>query len=529
MDDFKPSRTKTYQYKQNGSVLLIALIMVAVVAILSGSILYMLKINIVQNKAIESYSNARNSAFLSLKTTLEANDYLYTNTPINSSVKNYNSGNSTVTVTSTVSSDLNNAIYPDSVKLNNASAILQYHVQMQVTAQAQNQANYIAIVNAPSQYRANNNLAANDTQNVNIPIVIKSNLNSAQLDANSQLIDGQAGYIGTININNITDKVTYTDLNAINYDLTFDSQSTGSNYVLTQGWRLENGNWYWNIIIYDVIKSEAWQTEINLTSLKETPSNFSTLFWTKILDKTQGGSNEYNPNTQYPGGSVVVFDNQTFISIQPIDINQTPYSNPQKWILIIPANSYPNWNYQWNSRYQAGDIITYFGLYFIRNTSGGWTYIDASTITNNPSYWSNKQQYNPGDRVAYNGHIFVNIQTSNKNPYQDEDHWRIVKENDEPFSYFDSKVEYYPGDQVNYNGNTFINISKTNKNPYQEDESWRILIPENQIPYYNSKIRYYPDDKIGYNGKIYIANIPYNQTISPNKRPPNNGWLEVTS
>jgi flagellar basal body-associated protein FliL len=54
-------------HREQGSVLLIALIIVAVVSILSGVILYMLKVSMVQNQAIENYNNARNAAFLSLK------------------------------------------------------------------------------------------------------------------------------------------------------------------------------------------------------------------------------------------------------------------------------------------------------------------------------------------------------------------------------------------------------------------------------------------------------------------------------
>ncbi|MDA0912074.1 MAG: hypothetical protein O2809_11075 [Proteobacteria bacterium] len=361
---------KIYNHREQGGVLLIALIIVAVVSILSGSILYMLKTSVVQNQAIENYNNARNSAFLSLKSNLEANDYLYTNTPVSSMVKNYSSGNSTITVTSTVLSNLNDAIFPDSVALNNPSAVLQYHVDMTVSAQSQHQINYVAIVNAPSQYRQKNDLLFPMTQNVNIPTLISTNLIASQLNGSGTLNDGLAGYFGTLTTNNTLYKLTYTDLQNNNYDLAFPENTS---YQLMQGWRVSNGDWLLGLYIYDVNNARAYQTEISLFDLKNlSQSNiFSSLTWQEIIGELLPPPAEYDPLLQYPKGTYISYDNQVFVSLKPINVgtNEDPYNNPNDWRLIIPAGAYPDWNT--NIKYYKGDIVTYNGVQYVAEADQG--------------------------------------------------------------------------------------------------------------------------------------------------------------
>ncbi|WP_440683725.1 hypothetical protein [Cysteiniphilum halobium] len=522
------------KYNQHGGVLLIALIIVAVVSILSGSILYMLKTSIVQNKAIENYNNSRNSAFLSLKDSLEVNDYVYSNTPVFSSVKNYSSGNSNVTVTSTVQSDLNEALFLDSIALNNASAVLQYHVTMQVSAQTQHQADYVAIVNAPSQYRQENDLTPQTTQNINIPTIILTNLNSAQqISGTGGLTDGQAGFWGTVDVDNsgtieTTGKeVVLSPASGSSYALKFEDNGT---YKLEQGWHLDDGEWYWNLLLYDTSTVNAWHTSIALDALETTPSDFSSLTWQNVLGQENNPLPDYDSGKQYPKGSYITFDGQVFVSTSAINSgnNKDPYSNPNNWRLVIPGGTYPNWNT--DVKYYKGDIITYNSVQYVAIRNNG---INKGAPPNNgwavaqfgANAWQS-QVYNPGDMVTYNGFTFVNIRRSsaNRNPFQQNGRWRVVPPDSLPLAY-DSNVVYTLGLQISYDNQVFVNISSTSNNPYQNNNNrWRIVIPENTAPTYNNQVRYYKDDRVTYAGTQYIANVNYNGSIAPNSPPPGNNW-----
>ncbi|WP_150468928.1 MULTISPECIES: hypothetical protein [Cysteiniphilum] len=522
------------KYNQHGGVLLIALIIVAVVSILSGSILYMLKTSVVQNQAIENYNNSRNSAFLSLKETLEANDYVYTNTPVFSSVKNYSSGSSTVTVTSSVNTLLHEAIFPDSVALNNASAVLQYHVTMQVSAQTGHQADYVAVVNAPSQYRQENDLTPQTTQNINIPTVILTNLNVAQqISGTGGLTDGQAGFFGTVAIDNsgtieTTGKeVVLSPATGGSYSLKFEDNGT---YRLEQGWNLDDGVWSWSLLLYDTSTVNAWHTSIALDTLKTTPSDFSSLTWQNVLGQEDNSLPDYDSGKQYPKGSYITFDGQVFVSTAAINSgnNKDPYSNPNNWRLVIPGGTYPNWNT--DVKYYKGDIITQNGVQYVATADNG---TNVGAPPNNKwavaqfgaSAWQS-QVYNPGDMVTFNGFMFVNIKKSNanKDPYNQSNNWRVVPQDSSPLAY-NSNIVYTEGLQISYDNQLFVNISSTSDNPYTNPyNSWRIIIPENTAPTYNNQVRYYKDDRVTYSGTQYIANVNYNSSIAPNKPPPSNNW-----
>ncbi len=537
MDYFDELAMYKNKHNQHGGVLLIALIIVAVVSILSGSILYMLKTSVVQNQAIENYNNSRNSAFLSLKETLEAHDYVYTNTPLLSSVKNYSSGSSSVTVTSAVNSDLNDAVFPDSVALNNASAVLQYHVTMEISAQTGHQADYVAVVNAPSQYRQENDLTPQTTQNINIPTVILTNLNVAQqISGTGGLTDGQAGSFGTVAIDNsgtieTTGKeVVLSPAAGGSYSLKFEDNGT---YRLEQGWNLDDGVWNWSLLLYDTSTVNAWHTSIALDTLKTTPSDFSLLTWQNVLGQEDNPLPDYDSGKQYPKGSYITFDGQVFVSTSAINSgnNKDPYSNPNNWRLVIPGGTYPNWNT--DVKYYKGDIITQNSVQYVATANNG---LNVGAPPNNKwavaqfgaSAWQN-QVYNPGEMVTYNGFTFVNItkSSSNKNPFQQNGRWRVVPQDSSPLTY-DSNVVYTKGLQISYDNQVFVNISSTSNNPYQNQQNrWRIIIPENTAPTYNNQVRYYKDDQVTYLGTKYVANVNYKDSIAPNKPPPNNNWQTV--
>ena len=85
--------------------------------------------------------------------------------------------------------------------------------------------------------------------------------------------------------------------------------------------------------------------------------------WTTLVTKTTVVIPIYNSSKQYPKGSYVTFDNQVFMSIRPANTNQSPYTHNNKWILVIPANTYPTWNSQWNGidGYEPEGTVSYFG------------------------------------------------------------------------------------------------------------------------------------------------------------------------
>ncbi len=522
--------------KENGGVLLIALIVVAVVSILSGSILYMIKINVVQNRAIENDHNVRNTAYLSLKFSLATNDYLYTNIPPATIISNYSAGNTEATVTNTAKS-----IIPDSFALNNASAMLQYDVKMDVTTQAQHQVSYQAIVNAPSEYRQINDLVPQVIQNVNIPVVNLTQLNNRQKNASNSISVGPAGYIGALTVDNsgsvlgVGKEVVYFPFpttTPASFALKFPNDNS---YQLEQGWRLEDGEWYWSLLIYDVSATNVWQTEITLSSLKNlaTVDTFSTLQWHEIISQWDLAPAEYNFLLQYPKGSYVTFDEQIFVSLQPINtgVNENPYNNPNDWRLVIPGNTYPQWNT--NVNYYKGDIVTYSGIRYVATSdndvnqtpppSNRWEVAQF-----NATPWQG-QVYDPGEFVTYSGLTFVNVQKSgkNSNPFDQPVRWRIVIQNNNPLPY-NENIFYTKGLRISYDNQVFVNLNSTSNNPYQNNQNWwRIFIPENTAPSYNSNVRYYKGDTIIFMGTIYFADINYNSSINPGDPPPGNGWTSL--
>lgn len=196
----------------------------------------------------------------------------------------------------------------------------------------------------------------------------------------------------------------------------------------------------------------------------------------------------------------------------------------------------------WNTdvKYYKGDIITQNGVQYVAVSN-------TTTSTNAPpsSRWAvakldnvdgwQRQVYNPGDMVTYedegNFFTFVNIRrsSSNRTPFQQNGHWRVVPQDSFPLAY-DSRVVYTKGLQISYYNQVFVNISTTRNNPYQNNNSrWRIIIPENTAPAYNTQVRYYKDDQVSYPDppgpdKQYIADVNYNSSIAPNRPPPGNNW-----
>lgn len=462
-------------HREQGSVLLIALIIVAVVSILSGVILYMLKVSMVQNQAIENYNNARNAAFLSLKNTMETNDYPYTNTPLSPVVKNYTSNAENITVTSTVPVDLNDAIFPDHAALNNASAVLQYGVNIRVTAQAQHQIEYVAIVNAPSQYRQLNDLTSQAIQNVNIPAVILTNLNALQKNANNTIDDGQAGFLGTISVDNTGTVGAAGSGKQLNYSPTTGGSHSlefadNGNYKLEQGWYLNAGAWHWRLIIYE--GAYAYYTEIALSTLKAQSGSFANLAWTRLLVQDMLSSpNQYDSSKEYPAGSYVNYAGQIFVALSEVNTgqNKDPYSNWSQWRLIIPFCTYPAWNA--DVQYYKGDIITYNGIKYVGTMNNGVGKGDPpsngwAVAQFNPAPWQN-QVYDPGEFVTYEGYTFVNVHKSvaSKTPFEESDRWRVVlPENSQPLAY-DPHIYYTEGFKISYKNNIFVNTQGTMESP----------------------------------------------------------------
>ena len=157
-----------------GGVLLIALIIVAAVSILSASVFYAIKSNILQHDAIGKNNDMRNVSFLSTQsglTTLQS----YTNTPADSS-SNYSSDNYTTTINKETQT-----IAPDSLALNSASAMMRYKIASTTTDTTSGRVmTHETYDNTPSHYQMNGSLSPATTQNVNIPTIILANLEKAQ-------------------------------------------------------------------------------------------------------------------------------------------------------------------------------------------------------------------------------------------------------------------------------------------------------------------------------------------------------------
>ena len=176
-----------------GGVLLIALIIVAAVSILSASVFYAIKSNILQHDAIGKNNDMRNVSFLSTQsglTTLQS----YTNTPADSS-SNYSSDNYTTTINKETQT-----IAPDSLALNSASAMMRYKIASTTTDTTSGRVmTHETYDNTPSQYQMNGSLSPATTQNVNIPTIILANLENAQKNG-STINVGQAGFIGRLSV-----------------------------------------------------------------------------------------------------------------------------------------------------------------------------------------------------------------------------------------------------------------------------------------------------------------------------------------
>ncbi|WP_119344827.1 hypothetical protein [Facilibium subflavum] len=281
--------------KQSGGALLIALIIVAAVSILSGSLLYVIKINIMQNNAINRYNDLRNASFLALKDDVNKLG-VYSNEPADSNY-NYTADSGTITVS------INNqaqSVKPLSHHLYNAFALMQYKALI-TTTKGNNSINYSALVNIPSSSRPVESevllsgIPTIETQNINVPAVIVENLKTAQL--NSSLSYTNAGFIGTLTVNNTLEQLIYTPYPAISpasYYLDLpENDLDPDDYRLEQGWLVKGGDWKFYILVYDKTNSYAYQTSIDLDTLITTPSNFSSLSWNEILSPSSGGGNVF--------------------------------------------------------------------------------------------------------------------------------------------------------------------------------------------------------------------------------------------
>ncbi|WP_018300857.1 hypothetical protein [Fangia hongkongensis] len=512
--------------KQQGGVILIALIVVAAVAILAGSILYVVKISIVQNNAINRYNDNRNSVFLALKANISSAGFPYTNTP-SSGTSNYSSANTTITVTKNV-----NGIYPESIMLYSPAAYLQYNSTISVTNTSGASTSYYSLINSPSQYYLIDTISPNTIQEVNIPIVKVGNLNTAQLNISSSLDNGAAGYVGYITSDNTAKTLTFTPYPATTPQSFTLNYPDNNNYVLTQGWYLSGGAWYWSLFIYDVSTNYAYQTSISLANVLDLENNdtFSTLTWTNIISPNTTTHDPYNSSIKYPKGSYVTYDGQVFVSVRAVNSgnNKDPYSKPTWWRLVIPENTYPSWNT--SVYYFKGDVITENGTKYVATKnnsqsqsappSNRWAVVNSTSA----SSWQS-QVYNPGEYVTYSSggdtFTFVNIKKSNKNktPFQQSNNWRVVNTSSANLPY-SNKVYYTKGLKITYDGQTFVSTTNTKNNPYQNNQNrWRVLIPEGTAPTYNANVRYYMDDRVTFQGNVYETDRNYNQTVAPGQTP----------
>ena len=513
--------------KQRGVALLFALIIVAAVSILSGSIFYMIKVSIMESNAINANNDASNADFLALQRNFALLAYRYTNTPVAQTQQIYETDKNTVTVINKVDTP----IAPDSLVLNNASAILQYQVSVIASNVGSTQKiTYNARINTPSQYKPQQALIPQISQPVNIPVVILENLSNVQKNATNSLNSAQAGYIGDIAVDNTNHQLIYTPNPATTPDsflLNFPSTPNNETYNLTQGWSLLNGEWILSLFIYSP-NNYGYQTNISLSALLNLASDdadnaFSKLSWQLIIIP---GPAEYNALKQYIQGNYVTFDSQNFVSVAAIDSgnNKDPYNNPSQWRLVIPPTVYPKWNT--NIQYLKGDIITENGIQYVAikdnpnmPPSNNWAQVLSSTATP----WKS-QAYNPGDLVTDSDFTFVNIKKSkaNKTPLQQSKNWRVVATSSAPLAY-NTNVVYTQGQIINYDNQVFVNIATTSNNPYQDkQEKWRIILPETPFPDYNPEVRYYKDDKVIFSGTTYQADVNYKQSIKPGESPEKN-------
>ena len=194
--------------------LLFSLIIVAAVTILSGSMFYMIKVSILESQMMNQKNDAGNASFLVLKRNFTLHNYHYTNIPLAPPEYSYTTGKNSITITNAV----NTPIAPDSLVLNNASAILQY--QLTITASGSDdtgQSVYNAFINTPSQYRPHEGMAPQGEQAVNIPVVILENLSTAQKNAEDSLNSAKAGYIGDITVDNASHQLIYWSYALFNF------------------------------------------------------------------------------------------------------------------------------------------------------------------------------------------------------------------------------------------------------------------------------------------------------------------------
>ena len=504
---------------QQGSVLLIALIVMAAVSILSASILYVIKVSLVQNQAINRYNDARSAAFLALKKEIATSQVQYSNLPSQATCY-YSSGDTNVEVSRTA-----NGITAESLALNNPAGDLQYQFSITTTDQKGVHLNYHALLNLPSLYRLNDSVVPAITQEINIPIIKTEALSADQLNDSGSIDTGQAGYIGEISLDNTVKVLRLTpDLLNASASFTLAYPDDGNNYDLTQGWRLQDGKWYWYVLIYDPDGNYAYQTDISLSNLQNSPNFFSSLTWTQILSPLDTGPDTYSAALQYPKGTYVIYDGQLFVSLNPVNSGQgkDPYSLPNDWRLVIAANSYPAWNT--NVKYFKGDVITYNGVKYVAirdnnaNQSAPPSNRWAEVSSDVASSWQ-AQVYRPGDLVTYNGFTFINVRRSSqsKTPDQQSGRWRIVKLSEASLIY-NASVYYTPGITVSYNGQIFVN----KKDPYQRSANWRLVIPEGSAPQYNANVRYYMGDRVTFQGLVYEVNQNYNQFVRPGQTPATN-------
>ena len=266
----------------------------------------------------------------------------------------------------------------------------------------------------------------------------------------------------------------------------------------------------------------------------------------------------YYPGAGYKIGDVIMWDSRFWVNISGSDDpNLSPAADTANWKEYTEYTGATVRRLLWDSdtNYTQDDIVIGSdGLTYLANAGSGPTNAAGSqdpVLDTNRTYWRPASKgetgvgdvleqydsgalYNPGDVIAYDGHLYVNLVGDTNpelTPDVDLDNWR---------EYFlpaawQSTTIYQMGDQVaDSDGNVYVYVNTTpddSEDPRTDfDNSHWVEVQHPdvyKIPEWRTGQPYAANDLVAQNGRIY-KNISGNWTnVQPSQDPAN--WVLLNS
>ncbi|API87621.1 hypothetical protein [Francisella uliginis] len=270
-------------------------------------------------------------------------------------------------------------------------------------------------IKVPSNRQSSADRGLNKTSlALNIPAINFDNLQPQHFNSGSgELTDDRIGYIGDVSIDSNSEVLTLSRPGFADATLDVSNELTdGGSYALSQGWRLNDGNWEVSLGVYDTSSNSASGCLI-MTSLDDFTTNFSAQSCIPIAESLTMPDYTYtdcfgtfpildkysvcSSGNQYSAGDRCR-ENDTIYQAQS-DTSDTPSRDSVSW-RIYYANSDWIQKYDGRAEYQIGDKVLFNDMRFVRISSPGQNRISPFHRQNGDA-WRVDDIYLWNDRITY--------------------------------------------------------------------------------------------------------------------------------